>query len=100
MRKSFNTLYALVKESLKEEPLEGHVFVFCNRRRDLLKALYWDGSGLWISAKRLERGTFQWPASDARSSKLEVDWSQLQALLGGIDVESHKRRNWIRHKST
>jgi transposase len=98
MRKSFNSLYALVNDKLGEDPSSGHLFVFCNRRRDRIKTLHWDGSGLWICAKRLEGGTFRWPAADAQLDRVELDWTQLQALLGGLDTSVLKSRNWIRKK--
>ena len=61
MRKSFNGLYALAKGELGSDVLQGHLFLFCNRRRDRIKALFWDESGLWGCAKRLGKRTFAWP---------------------------------------
>lgn len=92
MRKSFNGLYAVVQSVLGEDPLTGHLFVFTNRRRNRLKILYWDGSGLWIAAKRLERGTFGWPPGDGASVTLRPE--ELQLLLHGL--EARPRRRWYR----
>lgn len=94
LRKSFDGLYALVQGKLKEDPLSGHLFVFCNRRGDRLKILYFDGSGLWVCAKRLERGTFHWPRSD--QSSIQLSQAQLSLLLGGIDLRTTRRRAWMR----
>ena len=58
MRKGFEGLYGLVRDRLSCEPLRGHPFLFCNAQRNRLKALVWDGSGLWVCAKRLEKGAF------------------------------------------
>ena len=63
MRKSFEGLSGLVRERLREDPLSGHLFLFCNRPRTRLKVLYWDGNGLWVCAKRLEGGRFSWPVT-------------------------------------
>jgi transposase len=98
MRKSFNSLFALARDHLGEDPLSGHLFVFCNHRRDRLKVLYWDRGGLCILAKRLERGGFRWPGSAEGGGKVEVDWTELQTILGGLDPKDYKSRGWIRTK--
>lgn len=97
MRKSFNGLYALVRGVFQENPLSGHLFVFSNRRRDRLKILYWDGTGLWVCAKRLEKGTFRWPDPDEKS--VELSRSELNLLLAGIDLRDCSKRRWLRRTS-
>ena len=94
MRKSFNGLYALVSGALEHDPLSGHLFVFCNRRRDRIKILYWDRSGLWVCAKRLERGTFHWPSKGGGA--VELTQAQLNLLLGGLDLKQTQARRWLR----
>jgi transposase len=83
MRKGFTGLGALVQNALGRNPLCGHVFVFRGRRGDLLKLLWWDGTGLWLMAKRLERGRFIWP--QAQSGSVSLSAAQLSILLEGID---------------
>jgi transposase len=92
MRKSFDGLYALAQQVFERDPLDGHLFLFLNRRRDRLKILYWDRDGLALWYKRLEAGTFQWPADLGDGQGLELDATQLALLLGGIDVHSAQRR--------
>lgn len=68
MRKGFEGLYGLVRDRLACDPLSGHVFLFANAQHNRLKLLFWDGSGLWVCAKRLEKGRFRWPeAAGGRS---------------------------------
>jgi transposase len=87
----------LAKGQLGADPLQGHLFLFCNRRRDRLKALFWDGHGLWVCAKRLEKGTFGWPPCTAdRIESVELSRAQLNLLLGGLDLRSTRKRNWLR----
>ncbi len=97
MRKSFHGLAALVKNTLEQDPLSGHVFGFSNRRRNLLKLLVWDGSGLWVLAKRLPKGTFTWPRSG--DPLCELTNEELVMLLGGIDAKEASKRNWQRYKA-
>lgn len=96
MRKSFDGLHALVVERLGEEPRGGAVFVFINRSRNLIKLLHWDGTGLWVHAKRLERGTYQWPNPvDAKDGKLSLEPTALAMLTDGIDLRDGMRRAWF-----
>ena len=69
MRKGFEGLYGLVRDQLGQDPLSGHLFLFSNRTHTRLKALVWDGSGLWVCAKRLEKGRFRWPAADETTAQ-------------------------------
>jgi transposase len=95
MRKSFDTLSAVVRCSLGGDPTSGHLYVFCNKRRDRIKVLYFDGSGLWACAKRLEKGTFYWPES-TDSNAVELTREEFVALLGGLDLHQTRRRRWYR----
>ena len=83
MRKSFDSLHALVREHLDLDRFAGHLFVFASRRRDRGKILYWDRDGLAVWAKRLERGRFIWPQAD--SGRVALTAAQLSMLLEGID---------------
>jgi transposase len=96
LRKSFNGLESAARDVLRRDPLSGHLFVFCNRRRNRLKILVFDGSGLWVFAKRLERGTFLWPSERAGVQSMELDAGELALLLTGIDVKQSSRRRWYR----
>lgn len=83
LRRGFTGLSALVQTALKENPFSGHVFVFRGRRGDLIKLLWWDGDGLCLFAKRLERGRFVWPKVE--SGTVVLTPAQLSMLLEGID---------------
>ena len=94
MRKSFRGLLTLTEGVLQQQPASGHLFVFLNRRRDLMKILYWDGSGYCIWYKRLECGSFQLPLAlaDAEPTGLELSTAQLSLILQGIDLTSARQR--------
>jgi len=92
MRRGFDGLASMVAEIVGEDPLSGHLFVFRNRRQDRLKILYWDRDGFALWYKRLEKGSFKFPAvvSD-RSCRVEINASDLMMLLDGVDVLSVRR---------
>ena len=96
MRKGFDGLYALVRDRLELEPLSGHVFLFSNAERNRMKLIYWDGSGLWVCAKRLERGCFRWPRAEAGQTKIVLSHEEMALLVGGIDLAGSRRRAWFR----
>jgi transposase len=83
LRRGFDGLSALVQTKLEQAPFSGHVFVFRGRRGDLIKVLWWDGDGLCLFAKRLERGRFVWP--QASEGAVSLSRAQLSMLLEGID---------------
>jgi transposase len=91
MRRGFDGLAALVQTQLAAQPFSGHVFVFRGRRGDLLKLLWWDGQGLCLFTKRLERGRFVWPS--ASTGAVALTPAQLAMLLEGIDWRM-PRRTW------
>ena len=99
MRKGFDGLYGLVRDRLSAEPLSGHVFVFTNARRNRLKLLFWDGSGLWVCAKRLEKGRFRWPQAAGKETRVLLSHEELALLVGGIDLAQTRRRGWYRNTS-
>ncbi|TAE92055.1 MAG: transposase [Verrucomicrobia bacterium] len=87
MRKSFNTLAELVSNHLQLDPLCGAAFLFTNKSRRLIKILYFDGTGYWVVAKRLEKGTFSWPKpSDTAQQRIKLQTEALQLLLGLIPL--------------
>jgi transposase len=93
MRRGMDSLSALVRERLGLEPLSGHLFLFRNRRGDRVKILMWDRSGFWVLYKRLERGTFAWPAAETGESA-ELRSSELMLLLSGGEITHASRRRW------
>src|ERR1700752_235347 len=96
MRKGFEGLFGIVRDRLMIDPLSGHVFVFCNARKNRLKVLYWDGSGLWICSKRLEKGRFSWPAQGDDQGRVRMSSEELTLLVGGIELSRSRKKEWYR----
>ena len=97
MRKSFNTLAAMVEHQLEHDPFKGDVFVFIGRKRNRLKVLVWDASGFWLCARRLEKGTFALPQpllEAASTAVLQVSPAEIAMVLEGINVH---RATYHRH---
>jgi transposase len=117
LRRGFEGLVAVVTQELKEDERSSQIFVFTNKRKDRVRLLYWDGTGLWLMTKRLEKGTFAWPqtpairasvtdAADAAASdqapagrnegpvKLPFRAEALEMLLSGIDLKGATMRPW------
>lgn len=99
MRKGYEGLAELVRQRLQGDPLDGHLYVFCNKRRNRLKILCFDGSGLWIFSKRLEGGLFSWPALEQSATRVSLKPEQMSLLLGGIELERTRLKNWWRRSA-
>ena len=96
MRKGFDGLYGIARDQLAIDPLSGHLFVFCNRQRNRLKILYWDGSGLWVCSKRLEKGRFSWPQAGEEKVRIQLSQAELNLLLNGIELGRARAKAWYR----
>lgn len=96
LRKSFDGLTRIVEEDLGRDILDGELVFFCNRGRNRVKGVYWDGSGLCLFAKRLEDGRFAWPQS-AEAAR-EITPAELTMLLEGIDFRNARHRLWNRRR--
>src|SRR5262245_6824953 len=93
LRMNFNGLWTAAQQRLGEDPKSGALFAFTNRRRNRIKILYFDGTGVIVLAKRLERGTFFWPQSAGEpNAKLKLAPQALQLLLDGIELKGSGRR--------
>ncbi len=99
MRKSFDSLSALVRESLHLDPLSGHLFVFRSKRGDRVKLLYWEETGYALWYKRLEAGTFRFPAASEEQSSAAISATDLAMLLDGVDLASVRRRKRYQHSA-
>lgn len=99
MRKQIDGLAALVEDILEQDPFSSSLFVFCNRRRDKLKILFWQHNGFWLWYRRLERERFRWPQGTESAASIEVSARELRWLLDGLDiarVEGHRKAEFRR----
>jgi transposase len=94
MRKQFNGLWSAAQEKLHEDPKSGAIFAFINKDRTRLKLLYWDGTGVWVLAKRLEEGRFSWPAAGDARPKLSLAPEALALLVGGVELKRGSMKPW------
>jgi transposase len=94
MRKQFNGLWAAATEQLGEDPKSGALFGFINKDHNRLKLLYWDGTGVWVLAKRLEQGRFSWPAASDKANKLALTPEALALILSGVDLKAGSLKAW------
>jgi transposase len=93
LRKSIDSLAALVQESFGLDPFSPCLFVFCNRERNKLKILYWEHNGFWLFYRRLERGTFQWPSGS--EGTFAVSTRQLRWLLVGLELSQRQAHSKV-----
>ena len=96
MNYSFDRLMSRAQEIFDEDPTSGHLFLFMNRNRDRMKILFWDRDGFCIWYKRLEQGTFQLLKTTSDTEGIELEYSQLVKLLGGLDLRTGRRRRRYR----
>lgn len=94
MRKSFNGLWAEASNRLRENPFDGALFVFTNKQRNRIKILYWDGTGVWVFAKRLEKGRFSWPTG-MKGPKLTIITRALGMIIEGIELKDKCKKVWF-----
>lgn len=99
MRKSFNGLSGIASSLLGATPSSRDFFVFSNRTRNRLKVLFYDESGAWVFAKRLDKGTFAWPDASVGGT-VEYMSEELTLLLGGLEASDLRARNWQRREAS
>jgi len=91
-RKRFDGLSGIIESSFEMNVLDGHLFLFVNRRGDRMKALWWESGGLILWYKRLEQGTFEFPRTEAGQKHVTIDATELAMLIGGVPLSSARRR--------
>jgi len=93
MRKGFDSLCGIVSSQMKLDALSGSIFIFFNRRRNQVKLLLWEGDGLSLYYKRLEKGTFELPSTGSESNSASLTWQQLQFILQGVALQKIQFRS-------
>jgi len=89
LRKAVNGLTIIIEQQMEGKPFGGDIYIFCNRERKLLKAIWWDRNGFWLSQKRLEKDKYPWPKDEGEAKELTAE--ELSMLLSGIDFfKAHK----------
>lgn len=97
MRKSIDGLSILVSEHLELDPFSGHLFVFCNRKRNMIKILYWDRNGFCLWHKRLEKHFFKWPAS--KEEIMTIEKRELTWLMDGLNVHQKEAHDSLKYST-
>ena len=96
LRKNIDALSSLVKDSFQLDPYSDTMFVFCNRKRDIIKILEWDGDGFWLHMKKIEKGRFNWPDTVGEEI-MDLTRQELEILIGSTRLRSKlKRRDILR----
>ena len=94
LRKNIDALSSLVKDSFKLNPYSDTLYVFCNRKRDIIKILEWDGDGFWLHMKKIEKGRFNWPDIDG-DEIMDLTRQELEILIGSTRLRSKLKRREI-----
>ncbi len=96
MRIGFDGLWGKIRDVLECDPASGHIFLFANSRRNRLKLVFFDGSGLWVCSKRMEGGRLYWPAPAGNEKRVQLSREHFALLIGGIDLVQTRQRKWYR----
>ena len=96
MRVGFDGLWGKIRDVLACDPASGHIFLFTNARRNRLKLVFFDGSGLWVCSKRMESGRLYWPSPAGAEKRVQLSREHFALLIGGIDLVQTRERKWYR----
>jgi transposase len=98
LRKGYEGLQGAIRNQMEMDPASGHLFVFSNRGKSRIKMLYFDGSGMWVSTKKLERGRFDWPDPMETVNKIIISVAEFIALVEGLQLTQTRAKTWWRKK--